>query len=266
LGSGKDTTRLFGRWAYAGLGGNFGEVRLGRQWAAGFELAANIVDPFGTNFGSAGMHSTFSSANGLRVDNVIAYRSPVVNGFFGVVGYSPQASGTEVAGTSKNFHATTVGLGYMNGPLALIGTYETANNPAAGAPSAKQWWVGGTYDFKVVKVHAAYGKDKDQLGVASSVVAGVQPLNFSSSKDSDQYMIGATVPLGGGNVLASFQNRNDKSVNNEDGRVESIGYTYPLSARTNLYGVFDNVDYRNGRSAYQGKDKKEFMVGMRHLF
>lgn len=251
---------LFGRQAFVGLSGGFGEVRLGRQMVAGYELAT-LVDPFGAGFGSAGMQSTFSSAKGLRVNNAAVYRSPVVNGFLGVVGYSFNALGTEVAGLSNNTHATTIGLGYLNGPLALLASYEQVNVPQAviaNADDIKHWWVGGTYDLKVVKLAAAYGQDKNQNGILA-------PVAFGSSNDAKQYMLGATVPLGAGSLIGSFQNRDDKTTANKDGRVVSVGYTYPLSARTNVYTYLADVDGKNGNDN-AGIDSKEFAVGLRHTF
>jgi predicted porin len=79
--------RMWGRWAWAGVEGGFGQVRLGRQWAAGFELFG-AVDPWGTGFNDAGSQSVFASANAIRVNNAIVYRSPIVGGFGAVVGYS----------------------------------------------------------------------------------------------------------------------------------------------------------------------------------
>lgn len=245
--------RLFGRWAYAGLAGSFGEVRLGRQWAAGFELAG-LVDPFGTGFGAAGMQSTFSSANALRVDNALVYRSPVVGGFLGVVGYSFNAVAQESGSASANPNALTLGGAYLNGPLAVIGTYENVNNPTGGKDQ-KHWWVGGTYDLKVVKLAAAYGQDKDQF------TAG--PYSFGTSADSKQFMLGATAPIGAGSLFGSYQSRDDKSAANKDGAVIGVGYTHPLSKRTNVYTYFADSD---GKKGNDGKDFREFAVGLRHTF
>jgi len=253
---------LFGRQSFVGLSGGFGEVRLGRQMVAGYELAT-LLDPFGAGFGSAGMQSTFSSANALRVNNAAVYRSPVVNGFLGVVGYSFNALGNEVAGLSNNTHATTVGLGYLNGPLALLGSYEQVNLPGA-SDDVKQWWIGGTYDLKVVKLAAAYGQDKNQVAAVAPYGNTTTP-GFGISADAKQYMLGVTVPLGAGNLLGSFQNRDDKTTANLDGRVVSVGYTYPLSARTNVYTYLADVDGKNGNDNV-GIDRKEFAVGVRHTF
>lgn len=246
--------RLFGRWAYAGLAGGFGEVRLGRQWSAGFELAG-LVDPFGTGFGTAGMQATFGSPNALRLDNAIAYRSPNVGGFLGVIGYTFNAVAQEVPGSSKNPHATTLGGGYVNGPIAVLAAYEQINNPTAGASSQKQWWVGGTYDFKVAKVHGAYGQDKDQFTAAPVLGA---------SADAKQWLVGLSAPLGGGSLFGSYQSRDDKTAAEKDGRVAAVGYTYPFSKRTNLYTYFADVDGKKGNDPVA--DKREFTVGLKHTF
>jgi hypothetical protein len=60
-------------------------------------------------------------------------------------------------------------------------------------------------------------------------------------------MLGVTVPLFGGNLLASYMDRNGDpqstslvlpTVDERDFTTWSIGYTYPLSRRTNLYANY----------------------------
>ena len=85
---------LASRDSYVGIGGNWGDVRWGRQsifWANGVisQMAANYVEteiPFsnGASFGRVAGPSA-------RQSNVMAYNSPTVSGFNGTVSYSPNS-------------------------------------------------------------------------------------------------------------------------------------------------------------------------------
>ena len=69
--------RMFGRWAYVGLAGGFGEVRLGRQWVYGFEWAG-VGSPFGTGWGQSSNNASLGYNDGDfgaggRVNNAVFY-------------------------------------------------------------------------------------------------------------------------------------------------------------------------------------------------
>lgn len=259
--------RIFGRWAWAGLAGGFGEVRLGRQWALGFEMFGNI-DPFGTGFGDAGMQATFASANALRPDNMFMYRSPSLGGFRLNAGYSFNVAGGEAAGSSNNTRLTTVGAQYGAGPVLVVATYEIVKPPTATSTRDQtHLQLGATFDAKVVKVHAAYGQEEDQ------VAAG--PRRFGTTginNDAKSWLVGFTVPVGSLSLIASYQNR-DADTNSCattptgtgvcDGRVIAGGFTYPLSRRTNFYGYYSDADADNVTNA---NDRKEMALGIRHTF
>lgn len=255
--------RLFGRWAWAGVAGSFGEFRLGRQWAMGFEMFGE-VDVFGTGFNDAGLQSTMSSANAIRLDNMVAYRSPALGPVRINAGYSFQAAGAEVAGSGANASVSTLGARGAFGPVVLVGTYEAINNPS-GAPDAKHTQLGAVIDVKVLKIHAAWASEKNQItgfgprrGNLAQVVAG-------SENKAMSYAIGATVPVGSGNILFQYQNR-DMDIETptiQDHRTMALGYTFPFSRRTNMYAYFADTEQKNIQST---SDRKELSVGLRHTF
>jgi predicted porin len=45
--------------------------------------------------------------------------------------------------------------------------------------------------------------------------------------------------------------------------VYAVGFTYPLSRRTNFYGYYSDADQKNVTAA---NDRKEMAVGIRHSF
>jgi predicted porin len=264
--------RLFGRAAWAGLGGGFGELRLGRMQTAGSEIVVPI-DPFGTGFNLAGMQATFALATTDRADNSVMYRSPTVGGFAGIVSYSFRKDGTEVAGSGNNVSGVSAGLRLEVGPFLGVLGYQSDNNPSGN--DAKTVVVGATYDAKIVKIHAAYGTESDgfattiggaQSSIAPSSFTGVSFGRSAPNFDAKTYMFGATVPFGSSAVLFSYRNRdaeNQDNVARQDGRVISLGYTYAFSRRTNFRAYFSDSDAKNVVNA---NDRKEYGLGIRHLF
>jgi GBP family porin len=247
--------RMWGRWAYAGFAGGFGELRLGRQWAAGFELFG-AVDPWATGFNDAGSQSVFASANAIRVNNAIVYRTPVVGGFAGVLGYSLNPLGQEVAGGSDaNNRTITAGARFGAGPFLGVLTMERV---AVAGPDQQHLQAGATFDFKVAKLHAMYGQEKNQtiLGPRLFGVAG-------ANNKANSLMAGVTVPVGSLSLIASYATRDFKNSALNDGRVVAGGFTYAMSRRTNFYGVYSDADQKNVTGA---SDRKELALGIRHSF
>ena len=288
--------RLFGRQAWAGLSGGWGTVVAGRvatfsSGTGSFDMWGNI-DPFVTGFGDSGLGSTFTASGALRLDNSVLYQSPSWGGFKFGAGYSFNASGAENAGSGNNNRTFFSGASYGAGPFYVAITYDvieptdaglpgSATTPrvAAGASDMKLLQIGGTFDLKFVKLHGAYAKEDDVL---FDTGFGLRP---DTGADSDSWMGGVSVPLLGGTLLGSYQKRDGDSVTvclsavvtgpcpvgatavrQAERDVWALGYTYPLSRRTNLYVNFSDSD---GEGAFQGSptlDRKQYTMGMRHLF
>ena len=97
--------------------------------------------------------------------------------------------------------------------------------------------LGATFDLKIVKLHAGYSKESDQRFFN---VVGI-----TSGADADSFMVGLTFPLFGGSLFGSWQKYDGDRVqltpttfDERDAKVYGIGYTYPLSRRTNIYAAF----------------------------
>jgi predicted porin len=292
-GASQQGGRLFGRQAWAGLQGGFGEWRLGRQYGLGYEFFLTGVSPFGTTFRDAGLGNVFSSASGrLILDNMIEYRTPTLAGFNAAVGYSfnnnpTVALASENPGSGNNITVLTAGAQYRQGPIVAVISYESFNCPdntativsntcnATRKDDQRHLQVGGSYDFKVVRVYGAWAQEKDQFTLTA----------ITPSSDSRVWELGVSAPLAGGELLAAWQDRDDKAYS-ADLKVWAIGYTYPLSARTNLYafysdttaddtpraqvvtgGVITTEGYTAAQtSAYWDRNRAQFGIGLRHRF
>ncbi len=243
---------LFSRDAAVSLAGGFGKVTLGRQTDPAF-LPVILFNPFGDSFSvSPLVMQTYMGTTG--------YTSPLArsdSGWSNAVSYSTPSLGGAVAtleyefGEGNGTGNPNVGANvlYFSGPLALTAYYQKdkLSNPlpALLAAETKTWMVGGSYDFKVVKLFGTYGQSTKDDAV--------------STKDKTA-QIGVSVPLGGGAFLADWARTKQTAATDLTWDTATVGYDYSLSKRTDVYAaaMFDKVtDLSNGNTV---------AVGIRHRF
>jgi predicted porin len=278
--------RLFGRQAWLGVDGNIGTLVAGRiaSFSSGtgsFDMFGP-VDPFSTAWIIAGIQSTFSAANSMRLDNSIMYRSPKFGGFQAGAGYSFAASGagpvSEAGGSGNNNRVMFTGANYAAGPFYFALTYDVVDFAnAITSEDQKMLQVGGSWDLKFLKLHAAYAKE-DNVRVATSLpvpsyVQAAAGALVGTGHDADAWMVGVSAPLGAFTVMASYQERDADAVAGGiegDGTVWSIGGKYDLSRRTNLYLVFSDIKGEKTLAeriaATDFANRKTLMTGINHRF
>ena len=305
-------SRLFGRQSTLGLASNqWGQIDFGRQTNMASKYFTP-VDPFGAGFVQAAAGSSFTSANTIRYSNMVMYQTPSISGFNAGVGYSfdTQLSalyldncGTAACSTAgdttdfpsmNNQRAVTVGLNYSNGPLYLMAAYDQAfgpNNLPGGTPASKPkaWLLGGTYDFKVVKLALGYGQQRGGVWGGNTIWGanngyidfGGKAADFSGSGNGpgsiifeqdagfNSYLVGLSAPIGGAhNVFGSWQmgqpngNLRD-SFGGKNMNTYSLGYTYDFSKRTNLYAY---VSYVSNWAFVDSAKSTIVGTGIRHRF
>jgi len=281
--------RLFGRQATVALeGSSWGKVQLGRAMSTGTVMFSG-VDPFGASFGT----SSYTSSAGqsfIRYDDMITYATPNISGFNAMVGYtfnpglSSNSEGNGFETNNKN-RIASAGLRYANGPILVSGIFDYiySNNLNAGDglidndTNVKAWQVGGTYDFKVAKIHAAYGQEIDGLVGASDALANLivgggsgqtgGNVLFARGVRAQSWLFGVSAPVGNGSLRVGVQQQRPGGDLNvagaADQTVASIAYTYNLSKRTGLYGYYS---YANNLNMVDGAKSNGVGVGVRHLF
>jgi predicted porin len=239
---------LFGRQAFVGLQSSLGTVTLGRQYGAYEDLHA-IVDH---NYAAFTFESNVAvAANGIpdyavRINNSVAYTSPVYSGFSGKVLYGfGENKNTPVVGNSSTDIAS-LHLKYANGPL-LVGYAHQEENQALGDKN-KYNLIGGTYDFGVVKLVGSYHHIKN-----------------NTTKDKE-YQVGVVVPFGAAAISAGYtHSKSDVGSVSNTGKGASILATYELSKRTRLYAAALNTKAHVLNAAAETKTTK-YGVGLRHFF
>ncbi|MBR8655306.1 porin [Achromobacter sp. Marseille-Q0513] len=285
-------SRLFDRQSTIGLASDsWGRLDFGRQTNIASKYFESI-DPFGTNYGMASMGVGMSAANMQRYDNMVMYQTPSFSGLQFGVGYSFSANDESLARgrvnfrTADNLRALTTGVRYVNGPLNVALTYDQLNPSNAEAKNAGQvtprsFMIGGSYDFEVVKLALAYARTtngwfaiSNPTGASGEMVRDrkVTDLGFGSNaatKDfkANSYMVGLSAPIGGASsVFTSWQHvsANDKLTEDDATmNIFSLGYTYDLSKRTNLYAY---GSYGKNYAFNDGVKATAIGVGLRHRF
>jgi GBP family porin len=280
-------SRLFGRQSTVGLASDsWGQVDFGRQTNIASKYVG-AIDPFGEAFGQSEMGHAFSASNTQRYDNMIQYNSANYSGFQAGAGYSFNTGTDANPGfqTDHNQRAITAGVRYVNGPINIAASYDQLNpaeqnKAASGGSKAKEWIIAGSYDFEVVKLALAYGQTKDGwfAGQGTSPVSGnglsganSDPYRTNSVVDNSKvksYLVGLTAPIGGSSsVFGSWQRAdpNNSNLTGDDQTMNtySVGYTYDLSKRTNLYAY---ASYSKNFAFLDDVTSTVGVVGIRHRF
>jgi predicted porin len=237
---------FWGRQAYVGLTGGFGTVNVGRQYNPITNVLITI-DPFAEGLEGA---ATNIVTYALRMNNAVLYTTPAMNGFTSQLAYGFG----EVAGNTSGNRQLGLAFSYANGPI-YAGFAHHSMNDATAANTKKIDVLGGTYNFGPAKAALAYAVNKDNVSI-----------------DSNDILVGVSVPFGASTFLASYIRHNDKSNLNQDARQIAIGYTYALSKRTDLYTSYAQIKNNNGagftvgNAIETGTGNKGLAVGIRHKF
>ena len=261
-GASQTTGFDFQRRSTVSLSGTFGEIRLGRDFAATY-LPSISYDVSGQRgfeqieqYGAVASGVSVNGINGTtRVSNAVSYFLPAtLGGFYGNVQYAfGERNSNTTATTLANGLSTTAALattdktgnfiggrlGYANGPLDVSGSYGSFADAVrtVGAASYAEDYkianIGASYDFGIVKPMVFFQQDK----IDGRATVGQFKLNT--------YAIGATAPLGAG-VLRAQVSRYDNKNNSQDANKFSLGYVYNLSKRTAVYA--DVARINNGGS------------------
>lgn len=258
------TNGLQARQQFVGLSSKYGTIALGRQYAPGFDATArnDALDASDMSIQSSlsdlyGYSITPNS--GARFDNAITYTS---NNFSGLTISAIYGFGESNLGGSYNTDINSVyddskvglGLNYASGPINLDAVYQSRLSfvvpNAAPLPyklpgtskSINEWYLGGSYDFKVVKFFGSY----QALDNNNDVIA-------SGINNSNLWTVGVNAPIGRGTLGLTYGRLTTDLRNLNDGVSWGAGtsYTYPLSKRTSVYGAYSY--FSNNNTALPGQ-------------
>lgn len=247
--------RLFGREALLYVDGSFGQIGMGRvgELVSGngtYGLFGGKVSPFSTGWSDIAGHKYVMGGNFGRLDNTLTYKSP---NFAGVNVYAQYSfdGNTEALEGKETKHGRegsaavdrqyAVGVTYATGDLYLAGIVQQTNlasfydGVAHDVDDPLTISVGGNYDFGVAKLYVATQYFKD----SNLNKAQIQTAQTGKQFDGFGLTVGTDVPAFGGTAkaLVGYMDAEDQ-VGEEDVKryAFSVGYEYPLSKRTIVYG------------------------------
>jgi predicted porin len=257
----------FNRRSHVSLGGDWGEIRLGRDFVPQYLNMADF-DPFDLSGSGTSqvLNSAITGPTLVRASNSISYLYG--HGFnAAAVGYGPRGftgSGFQLhamyylgenpsgSATSKDGSGYGVRAIYSTGKLTVSGAVGTTHY-AAG--DVRQNNAGASYDFGVVQVMGMYEWDRN--GAASA----------------RGWLAGALVPVGVGTIRVAYSRYGTDAASSPTAKKWAVGYIHPLSKRTALYTAVAHVSNEgasasalNGAVTAPGKSSNGFDFGIRHNF
>jgi len=225
-----------------------GVAQAGSTMWAGFLSPANVSTL--TTVNSSGAVVSANPSSGVRTSNTVGYKSPNISGLTANLAV---ALGEGVVGRDAGFN-----IEYGAGPIYAALGYEKISKAGAASTVAND---GNSlvnfafhYDLGVVKPILYYARAKINAGTAVSLT-------------NKYWMLGALAPIGGGTLKAAY-GRLQPDANtpastpwaNQNQSKLGLGYDYPLSKRTNVYG-----DVGMGR-ANNASNNTTWALGVKHTF
>ncbi|CAB3807804.1 Outer membrane porin protein 32 [Pararobbsia alpina] len=255
-GSLAQSNTLFSRQAWVGLGGSWGQVRVGQQNSPLFNDQGG-QDAFGGGTQASGMNnlSTFAA----RTSNTVSYLLPEFAGLQGgiYVGLG-NAGGLGSAGSSYQFDLT-----YARGPLAAFVAGQWLKN-ATNTTTDRAVFAGASYAIGKATLYGSYAASRwDDLDV-----------------NDDVYGLSAKYQLTpAGSVALGYAILRDNTSQHDDANQASLMCEYDLSRRTDLYATLSFLQNHSQAGytlagsanpglplAYPGADARGVEVGVVQRF
>lgn len=263
LDSGEQATpgQAFSREASVGVAGNFGQVRLGKQFTAYDDVRGVANNTFDADI-SATKH-VWAPYSG-NANNSIKYVSPSYAGFSGAVSY---ALGENKSPASSAGYLGALSAQYANGPLVVAYGFQQEK---AGDTTVLTGGVGSTLGLATGE-KATYNllSGSYNFGVAK-LVGGISNVKLDQAgpdAKANEYQFGVEVPLAANlNLGAGYAYSKAKVDGDTVGKSRgfSAALLYSLSKRTTAYAA-----YLNAKDTQVDGDefkKQVYAVGVKHAF
>ena len=239
---------LFGREAWVGLGGPFGQVQLGVNYTPFFTTLITFAQGPISTFGWGNASNNYFFLGTTRNNNSVRYQSPTFGGLTLRASYSLGSNGSTTLPSALG-NTLSAGLAYRAARFSLDVDYLQQSAASLTPVTASSSTIMGNYvmlammyDFDWVQPAMLVQTHRGGQNVAASSTATFQ------NPDNDYYDLSMLVRhIGPGTILLDFGQY--KRIGNSAGDSTSmaIRYDYWLSKRTGLYAGFGHV--RNGSAA-----------------
>lgn len=262
----------FNRRSTVSLAGKgWGEIRLGRDYTPTF-WNETVFDPFGTNGVGTSLLSSIRNAtgpvagstqarfnvSGIRASNSIGYFLPGdLGGFYGQIQFALGETASDAGATRRDGDSYSARFGYAQGPLNAALAFGKAKNSVIGDDSMTN--LGASYNFGVATGMFNYSRDKITLAGVSTTLSG--------------WLLGASVPMGAGEIRASYARSKSSAAGTDSTNQFALGYVHNLSKRTALYATYARVSNGNwtnlglnGATTGFSTNSSGYDLGIRHSF
>ena len=285
--TGADTAPFFDRESSLFLEGGFGKVAVGRigsfNQGQGTWSQIGRLSPFGS-FGDYAAQAGNAFSCSTRYDNTIAYQTPDFAGFKVYAMYSMGSDKYENESGSDRYYG--VAATYDNGPVAAYFAVDSINYKSTDVVHGQDMedgltvTLGGSYNFEVAKVYlGAQYFDEAKVGTVGGIIdADTVDAVREARLTGYGVLLGADAPVAGGKLMGAVaymdaeQSDFQKDFSNAEYDftrwIVSVGYDYPLSKRTNVYGVMSYMNDKVEVKGAQDWNPQAYtaMIGLRHKF
>ena len=248
---------------------NLGQIRLGRDYTPTF-WNLFLYDPFRTGVGMSAhvLHGTTST--GFRTSNSVGYFSPgcasaLCKGIF----FQAMMAWGENGGDGPdrdNGRVRSFRLGYGGSNWDV--TVSSAVTTNAAADDYTQSNIGASYQWQQHKLMLLLGENK--TGKKMATLGGGNRVRF--------WQLGGAISVGKGSIPVSYMRLTRNDGHGSASKKWAIGYQYPLSKRTMLYGSYAYIDNSGslnlgvangsllGPTPVAGGSASGVDIGIRHTF
>lgn len=250
LDNGAADGTFWARQANVWLGGNWGTLKLGRQFTPSY-LATGVYELTGTANYSAVTNTYNIAGIGFRADSALAYVTPDMGGFSAAVAYVTKTDlSASIAGASKA--AYDLALMYNNGPIAAA---ASANKVGDGKTN---YQVGAKYSFSNFALAASYTSSSNASPLVKNSSGNWIP-NAAFKAVRRGFSLGGAANFGAFSlaldVTRDTKNESEPGIKGKKYTNGVVEAKYALSKRTFVYGAYLRLDGDNN-----------YGLGIRHNF
>jgi len=250
---------LFDRDQWLGLGGNFGELRVGTISTVYKSHGAKIDPIYRTALQQrdrglqSNMHTGAGEEGQGRATNTARYDSPSWNGLKLAATFT-----LDSADTIEDDNPYGAGVSYENAGILLFADYLTTDT----GKDDDAYKFGGKYTMNNLAFMAQYEVDG---GLITSKAPG------TSGDGADTWFVGGTFTLGNSMIYGGYGQGDGGDALSDYNAFELVG-THSMSKRTKVYAGYSNIDCddqdTNVCSSVGPKagEDEQWNFGMKHTF
>lgn len=273
----------FRRRSTVSVMGNFGEVRLGRDYTPTF-WNLTVYDPFGTNgvaqsrtpamiaavngfLPAASAKLAGNNANAVRANNSIGYFLPGNLG--GINGQVMYAKGEGIGNSGGDYFGFR--LGYTQGPISAHVSSGKTKGAISAASGPTPAFTAAENEVKYTNFAGSYN-----FGMATAMVVIADEKNGNGDKLKGT-TLGVVAPVGAGEIHAALDTYKLDGTPAKANQL-GLGYIHNLSKRTAAYVQYASINNKGGaalsvsnnglsagNAAPSGKSTG-YEIGVRHSF